>query len=62
MASDAGAAPAKESMTPTLAPDKVKLLLVDDDRDNLLALQAVLIRSAKTFCWRNRAPMRSVSA
>lgn len=42
MASDAGAAPAKESMTQNLVPDKVKLLLVDDDRDNLLALQAVL--------------------
>jgi PAS domain S-box-containing protein len=27
---------------PTVVPDRVKLLLVDDDRDNLLALQAVL--------------------
>src|SRR2546426_11476745 len=30
----------KEEISP--APEKVKLLLVDDDRDNLLALQAVL--------------------
>jgi hypothetical protein len=28
--------------TPPAVPDRVKLLLVDDDRDNLLALQAVL--------------------
>jgi len=42
MASDAGAVLAKESMAQTVAPDKVKLLLVDDDCDNLLALQAVL--------------------
>src|SRR5215471_12766432 len=27
---------------PTVNPERVKLLLVDDDRDNLLALQAVL--------------------
>jgi signal transduction histidine kinase len=32
----------KETMTGVAAPEKVKLLLVDDDRDNLLALQAVL--------------------
>jgi PAS domain S-box-containing protein len=30
------------SLKETTAPEKVKLLLVDDDRDNLLALQAVL--------------------
>ncbi len=42
MASDTGAAPAKEPMAQSTGADKVKLLLVDDDRDNLLALQAVL--------------------
>src|SRR5258708_38123592 len=32
----------KETMSGDAAPEKVKLLLVDDDRDNLLALQAIL--------------------
>src|SRR5260370_40480021 len=32
----------KETMTVDTAPEKVKLLLVDDDRDTLLALQAIL--------------------
>src|ERR1700736_4552203 len=35
-------APVFKHETPTNPPEKVKLLLVDDDRDNLLALQAVL--------------------
>lgn len=39
----AAVAPASKSEIPgATAPEKVKLLLVDDDRDNLLALEAVL--------------------
>ncbi len=33
---------ASQAGATALTPDKVKLLLVDDDRDNLLALQAIL--------------------
>src|SRR6266567_2702268 len=38
----AGPSLLKEATTGVPAPEKVKLLLVDDDGDNLLALQAVL--------------------
>src|SRR5579872_480792 len=38
----AASVPASQYGASAMVPDKVKLLLVDDDRDNLLALQAIL--------------------
>jgi PAS domain S-box-containing protein len=34
--------PSNDSLSAAAAPERVKLLLVDDDRDNLLALEAIL--------------------